>query len=79
MKKLTNFGYVVGVILHGNLSLFPRMKMFNFRWLTNHDKERCWRCRPWEWWGISAEWTILRVWVVFSGYRSKQCQDWCGV
>jgi hypothetical protein len=26
--------------------------------------------------GVSAEWTILeRSGVVFSGYRSKQCQD----
>jgi hypothetical protein len=46
MKKLVTFGYVVGVFLHGNLSLFSRTKGLYFRWLTNHDREGFWWCRP---------------------------------
>ena len=44
-EEISDFDYVLGVFLNGNLNLFPRTEVFNFRWLTYHDKEGCWRCR----------------------------------
>jgi hypothetical protein len=54
MKKLANFGYIVDVFSHGNLSLL--LKILN--WSADESKtpslsdqlrrEGCWKCRPGE-------------------------------
>ena len=43
-EEISEFRLRSGRYSTRKFKLVSRMKMFDFRWLTNYDKERCYRC-----------------------------------